>query len=153
MRLKVKDWSDLLSGLLFLAVGIGAFVIALDYAVGTASRMGAGYLPRALSAALAVLGAIITVRALTLKPERVDTEGVGAIAWRPLIMIVLALALFGWLLPRYGMVVASLAVVFVGAMAGHEFRVIPTVILSMILTAMGVLIFVTLLGLPFRVWP
>ena len=43
MKPDLRNSKDLLSGLLFLAIGIGAIVVARDYPFGTPMRMGSGY--------------------------------------------------------------------------------------------------------------
>ena len=55
--------------------------------------MGPGYFPLALGVLLAVLGGVITFKALVV--ETVDGDKIGAFAWRPLIFIILANLVFG----------------------------------------------------------
>ena len=45
----VRSPKDLVAGLMFIAIGITAIVIASNYTLGTAARMGPGYFPRILS--------------------------------------------------------------------------------------------------------
>jgi len=56
--------ADVLSGLLFIAVAALGLWISRDYAVGTALRMGTGYVPRLLCWMLMGLGAIVLVQGL-----------------------------------------------------------------------------------------
>lgn len=42
MKSDLRGSKDFLSGLLFLAIGAGAIVVARDYSFGTAMRMGSG---------------------------------------------------------------------------------------------------------------
>ena len=52
---------------------------------------------------LALLGALVLFEALTIETE--DGEPIGAWAWKPLIIDHrLSVRVFGWLLPRLGMV-------------------------------------------------
>ena len=53
----VRSPKDLVAGLMFIAVGIAAIVIASNYTLGTAARMGPGYFPRILGILMIVLGA------------------------------------------------------------------------------------------------
>ena len=53
---------------------------------------------------LAVLGAVVLFKALTIETEGGDP--VGAIPWRPLGLITLAVAVFGLALPRLGMIIS-----------------------------------------------
>jgi hypothetical protein len=53
---------DILAGALFLLAGVAVFLLAGQYPVGDAARMGPGYFPRLLGGALALLGlAVIAV--------------------------------------------------------------------------------------------
>lgn len=54
---------DLLAGALFLLVGVGVFLVAGDYPVGAAERMGPGYFPRLLGLALIGLGVVVMLLA------------------------------------------------------------------------------------------
>ena len=44
----IRGPQDLYSGLLFIAIGAATVLIAVNYQVGQAERMGPGYFPRAL---------------------------------------------------------------------------------------------------------
>ena len=44
----VRSPKDFVAGLMFIAIGIAAIVIASNYTLGTAARMGPGYFPRIL---------------------------------------------------------------------------------------------------------
>ena len=68
----------------------------------------------------AVLGAIVLFKALTIETEGGDP--VGRFAWRPLIVIVLAITVFGILLPRLGMVLTMPMLIIIASLAGDEFR-------------------------------
>ena len=84
--MKVKSQRDFASGLLFSAFGVAFAWGATTYSVGTGARMGPGYFPLIVGVLIALLGAVITARALTVPTE--DGEPVGAIAWRPLVFII-----------------------------------------------------------------
>ena len=71
--------------------------------MGTSARPGAGYFPLMLSVIMAILGAIVMFKALTIETEGGDP--VGSIAWKPLIVIVVSIAVFGFALPKLGMFV------------------------------------------------
>ena len=75
-----------------LFIGLGAFfaIESLGLEIGTAFRMGPGYFPLLLSAALVILGLIILVQA-----TRVEGEPIGLIAWRGMLLILPAPIFFG----------------------------------------------------------
>jgi hypothetical protein len=59
--------ADVLSGLLFIAVAAFGLWVSRDYTVGTALRMGTGYVPRLLCWMLMGLGVIVLVQGLDRK--------------------------------------------------------------------------------------
>jgi len=70
-----------------------------------------------------------------------------------LILIIVAIVLFGVALKPLGMVLAAAILVFLGALGGHEFRWKEVAILYVVLALFSVFVFVKGLGLPFPVWP
>ena len=63
---------DVISGLLFVAVGMSVMWLAGHYSAGTTARMGPGYFPRLLGGLLALLGLIITAQAWRQKTRERD---------------------------------------------------------------------------------
>ena len=83
--------ADLCSGLLFAALGALILWAGADYALGTGSRIGPGYVPRLLGLLLAGIGLVLVVR------SRWTSEAIDATAaWRPLVLIVTAPSLSRW---------------------------------------------------------
>ncbi len=76
-----------------------------------------------------------------------------AIAWRPLLLISAAVALFALLLPLVGLALTSLAVVVCSGFAAYDVRLRENAVLAVALAIFAVLLFVTVLGLPIQVWP
>ena len=66
----IRHPKDFFAGVLFVAVGIAAIVIAANYPLGTAARMGPGYFPRILGILLILLGCALALRALRLQGSR-----------------------------------------------------------------------------------
>jgi hypothetical protein len=77
----------------------------------------------------------------------------GAWGWRPLALITLSIVLFGFLLERLGLVPTALAMFFVAAAAGPEFRLKEVLLLAIVMTAFSVLVFVGGLKLPYPLLP
>ncbi len=157
--MNIKSQKDFFSGLMFLGVGIAFAWGATTYTVGTGARMGPGYFPLVLGILLAILGAIITFKALVVETE--DGEKIGAWAWRPLIFIISANLVFGLALgglpsikiPAMGMIAGIYALTFIASLAGEEFKLKEVVVLATVLSIMSYLAFVVLLKLQFPVWP
>ena len=147
----IKSEKGFWSGLMFLAVGIGFAWGATGYSFGSAARPGPAYFPFGLGLLLALLGAIILFKALVI--EVVGGDRIGGIAWRPLVIVVGAVALFGVLLPGQGLFVALPVLVFTSALAGDEFRWAEAAASAAALTAASWLIFVWGLGLTIPLLP
>ena len=149
--MKIKSQRDFWSGLMFLVVGAAFAVGATNYSMGTSARPGAGYFPLILSVILTIMGAIVLFEALTIETE--DGEPIGAIAWRPLIVVVVAITVFAILLPRMGMIVTVPVLIIIVSFAGDEFGWIGVIVSSVVLTAFSWLIFIKGLGLTIPLLP
>lgn len=136
---------DFLAGLLLLGFGTLGMYLALDYPFGSSLRMGPGYFPRVLAGIIIAFGVFVMVRGI-LSNERV--KGVWGI--KALALIALAFILFGWIMDRYGMIPALIVMFLVGSRAGHEFKLIEVVILTVLMSTFAVALFVYGLGLPYQ---
>ena len=118
--MKIKSERDFWSGLMFMVVGALFAWCALNYNFGSSARPGPAYFPFGLGVLMAGLGAMVLFKALTIEVDGGDP--IGPWAWKPLGVIVFAVASFGWTLPNLGMYIALPLLVFVSAFAGDEFR-------------------------------
>lgn len=149
--MKIKSQRDFFSGLMFLVVGLAFAYGATDYSMGAAARPGPGYFPMILSVLMAILGAVVIFTSLTIEVEGGDP--IGDIAWRPLLVIVFAIALFGALLPRAGLVITVPILIIIVSFAGDQFEWLGVLIASVVLTVFSWLVFVKGLGLTIPMWP
>jgi len=138
---------DFLAGLLFLVVGVGAFVVAQDYSFGTARRMGSGYFPTVLAGILAALGAILIL--LSLFGRRDASE---ALALRPVLVVISGSLAFAFLLRPAGLVIAMITMVLIAAIGSRTAKLLPSLLLAGGLAAGSVVVFVWALGQPLPVW-
>jgi uncharacterized membrane protein len=129
-----------------LFVGLGGFVLLYGarYPMGSAVRMGPGYFPTVLGGLMVLFGLYILTNGLR-SGEKIE----GSWPLRALIVLPLALVLFGVLIERAGFVPALLVLIFGSALAGTEFRLIEVLIFSVLLTALCAIVFVWALGLPY----
>ena len=147
--MRIKNPKDFWSGLMFMASGLFFAVWAImHYQMGTAVRMGPAYFPTVLGGLLTVLGAIILASSLA-----VEGPDVPRFHFRPLVLITVATIAYGYLMKPLGLVGATAALVFIGALGGHEFKWREVTILYIILIVFSVLVFVKGLTLPFPLWP
>jgi hypothetical protein len=149
--MKIKSQKDFWAGLMFVVVGVGFSFGALNYNFGTSARPGPAYFPFGLGILLAMLGGLTLFEALTIETE--DGEPVGGFAWRPLLIIIAAITMFGVLLPRAGMLIALPLLVIVSALAGDEFHWGEAIFNAAVLTAGCWLVFIYGLGLTIPLWP
>jgi hypothetical protein len=147
MRLKINI-PDLAFAAFLVALGALAFALASQLSMGTTAAMGPGYVPRGLSVVVAVYGLVLGVRAMLSGQQPLP-----AIEWRPLCLILGAVALFAILLPWLGLAITSFIVVVCAGWAAYDVHVRENVVAALVLAAFATLLFVTALGLPIAVWP
>ncbi len=140
----IRAPKDFWAGLIYIGVGVTALWVGADYKMGTAGSMGPGYFPKVLGGILIVLGLVAMLRSIVS-----HGQPVGAIVWKPLVLILLACVLFGLLLRPFGLLVSLVTLVLVSAAASQElkFDLKPSTGL-VLLTVFCTLVFVKGLGVP-----
>jgi hypothetical protein len=149
--MRIKKHKDFWSGLMFMVVGLGFAAGATDYNFGSSARPGPGYFPFGLGMLLALLGAVVLVKALSVEADRGDR--VGAMAWKPLGLIVLSVVVFGAALPRLGLFLALPILIIVSSLAGDQFKLREVLINSAVLTLGCWAVFIKGLALVIPLWP
>jgi Tripartite tricarboxylate transporter TctB family len=149
--LKIKSQKDFWSGLMFVVCGIAFAWGATNYSFGASARPGPGYFPFGLGLLMAMLGAVVLFKALTIEVEGGDP--IGSWAWKPLLIITVSVASFGWVLPNLGMVIALPILVVIAALAGEEFHWRDALINAVVLTIGSWVIFIWGLKLTIPLWP
>lgn len=140
----VRNARDFLAGCLFLALGAAFLILAQDYELGSARRMGSGYFPVVLSLILIVIGLATVVRGLLVAGPPVRD-----IAGKALALVTASIVLFGLLVQGAGLGLAVAALVLSAALASRNSRPLAALVLAAALAAFSVLLFVYGLGLPF----
>ena len=135
---------DFWSGVMLIVVGAGALVIARNYPFGTSLRMGPGYFPSLLGGLLAVGGIYLVAKGFR-STDMIE----GGWSLRALVVLPLALVLFGFLMDHAGFIPASLAVIVGSALAGKEFNLLEVLALAVGLTFVSIVVFIWGLGLPY----
>jgi putative tricarboxylic transport membrane protein len=135
---------DIWGGAMLIAIGAAALVIARDYPFGTALRMGPGYFPSVLGAALCLFGLYLVARGVR-SSETIS----GDWSLRALVVVTLSLVLFGVLIDRAGFIPALVVLIVGASAAGKEFRWAEVVLLAIGLTLFCVAVFIWGLGLPY----
>ena len=148
MALKIRSVKDFNAGLMFIVIG-GVFALgANQYPMGTAVRMGPAYFPSILGWGTVALGLFVLVESFF-----VDEEPPAPVLWRPLILVLTAVMLFGALVNTGGLITATVVLIIVSALGGHEFRWHEAIISAVLLSITVWAIFDKALGLPFKLFP
>jgi putative tricarboxylic transport membrane protein len=147
--MNIRNSSDLLTAILFLALGFAALIYGnVHYALGTPSRMGAGFFPTLVSIGLIVMGAILLLQAIFDADE-----AVGTIDLRVVLFVLAGTFLFGLLIERAGLLAASAALVFAARIADRGFGVTETAMLTAVLFVLTAGLFRYALGMPLHLLP
>lgn len=149
--MKIKNQRDFWSGVMFLAIGVGFAWGATNYSFGSSARPGPGYFPFGLGIILAGIGALVLFKSLTIESH--GGGKIGPVAWKPLIVILGSVALFGLLLPLLGLILTLPVLIVLSALAGDEFHLGEALINAAILTVGSWLVFIKGLGLILPLWP
>jgi hypothetical protein len=123
-------------------------LLSRQYSMGNMHRMGPGLFPTLVGALLAGLGLVIAVRSFAI-----DGPPVPRFHARPILISLVAIALFGVALAHFGLVAAVAVLVAVGALASRESRPLEVAGLMVVLIVFSVGVFAWLLGLPIPLWP
>ena len=134
---------DVVSGGVFVAFGAYFALEALNYEVGTAFRMGPGFMPLFLGAVLAALGMAVAIVGLRKGADAPQD----APSWRAIGLILAVIIFFGATIRGLGFIPVVVISTFVTAMASRQNSPLFAAILAVGLTVMCTLIFVIGLGL------
>ena len=149
--MKIKSQRDFVSGLMFIVVGVIFAVGATNYSMGTSAKPGAGYFPLILSVIMAILGAVVLFKSLTIETEGGDP--IGSIAWKPLLVIVASITVFAIALPRLGMFLTIPLLIVMVSFAGDEFSWKGVIGSCIVLTIFSWIVFIWGLGLTIPLKP
>ena len=147
MPFKIANQQDFYAGLMFIAFGVLAIVIARDYEMGSAMRMGPGYFPTWLGALIVLVGLIVAGSSFRSVGPRVTP-----FAWKPMILLTLAFLVFGWGIDHIGFIPALFAVILMSALAGRRFILKEVIPLSLLLVVVAYGIFIYGIALPFKLF-
>jgi hypothetical protein len=142
--MRIKSQVDFWGGMLFIGFGLLAILVARDYPMGSAMRMGPGYFPTYIGLALVALGAWIAADGF-----RVEGERVGSFPWRAIVLLSIGFSTFAWSIDHLGFIPALAIVILTTSLAGAEFRWKEILVEMVVLIAGCWAIFIYGLELPF----
>jgi len=142
---------NVLAGLMFVAIAALGLYVSRNYPIGTALRMGTGYVPRLLCWILMGLGIAIAVQGLRDKDEPADPG-----AWKrliPVAVVTLSLVAFALSIEQLGLVLAIVLLIGIGAIVAPSIKLWEAVAAAVGLIILSWLIFILGLALTIPVWP
>jgi hypothetical protein len=152
MESRLRLSHDLAAGVIFAAFGVFFLYFGWNYPVGSAVRMGPGYLPMVLGWALVALGSGLVLRG-TIAPGDRPGDHIDGFAVRPVLFICGTFLLFAALIEHLGLPAVAIATTLCAALASRGFRLREQLILGVVAAVATSLLFVVALELPIRLWP
>lgn len=138
---------DLLAGGTFVALGLAFAIGGARYDVGSALRMGSGYVPIALGSVLTVLGALVLVMAFRGGDPVIRDVQRPPVPWRRAGLLVAAIMVFGATVGGLGLGPALFVTTFLAALAAPEVKPLRAAATAAGITALCLVVFVALLQL------
>lgn len=143
MSSPIRNPKDFWTGIIYISFGLASVIIARDYGMGTALKMGPAYFPTILGGVLVGIGVIAVIRSFI-----VPGAPVGGFAFKGLALVVFSVLLFALIVRGAGLAVALPLLVVISALASAKFHWRPTLIMAAGLTVFCVLVFLKGLGIP-----
>ncbi len=140
--------NDLIAALFLLACAGCAWWFGKELMVGTAFRMGPGYVPRLLTWIILGFGLLLLVRAFVWPGPALERW-----PFRPIVLVLGSMLVFALTIERGGLLAASALTVALAALASPHNRWRGTLILALSLAGAACVLFPWLLQLPLRILP
>ena len=135
---------------MYMIIGLFFTIVATNYPMGTAAKMGPGYFPFFLGILMTILGLIVAIKALSATAA---IEAIPKFNWKVIAQITGSVVLYGLLLPRLGFLIAVVVLVLVSASASKEFTWKGSLINAAFLVTFTYSVFVMGLKLQFPLLP
>jgi hypothetical protein len=145
MKINAKDVA---SGALLVGIAIIGLWLNQDHTLGSARRMGPGYMPMMTFWLLMGLGAIVLLMGLFNGPDRLDRW-----AWRELTLILASLVVFALLLESGGLFLSIIGLVGVAALGDRTHRPLGVLGLMVFLMALCWFVFIRELDIRVNLFP
>ena len=144
MKLEIRNNKDFWSGMMFIVTGGVAIIESRDYGFGVLRHMGPGFLPTVIGAILTLFGIYLSIRGL-----RSNEKMTGNWSLRALVIVPLAMVLFGLLMEYAGFIPALASTIILAAASVKEFKIVEVLLIALVLNIFAVAVFIWGLGLPF----
>ena len=145
MKINAKDVA---SGLLLIVVAVVGLWLNQDHTLGSARRMGPGYMPMLTFWLLLGIGALVLVIGMFNGPDPLERW-----AWRELLLVLAALAVFGLLLEKGGLFLTLAVTIGIASLADNTHRIRGVLGLMVFLLALCWWVFIRELDIRIDIWP
>ena len=146
----VANQKNVVTGLLYIVLGVTVAIAAAGYEIGTAYNMGPGFFPFGVGIALAIVG--VCVLATAMLPGALPSQ-LGAWPLKSLAIVLVSVVLFALLLEPLGLLIAVPVLLGISALAHPDFSWRELLLLVVLLVPFTWVVFVVLLGLQFPLLP
>ena len=150
--MRIKHEKNFLAGVFFVLIGSIAVVAAQENDLGSLSHMGPAYFPTILGTGLVVLGLVIAIKALFIKPAE-GSSRIEPVHWSVLLFVLGGVACFAFALLSLGLMIALALMIAVSSLASPMARRKEVGVLIVVLCAVCWGVFVYGLGFQVPVWP
>ncbi len=144
---RVKSPQDLGAGLVFVLIGLAGLYFGKDLTYGSTHHMGPGYFPTWLNFLIVVLGVVVGAKAFAIEGPRIEP-----VRLRPILFIVAAIMVFGFLVNAIGLALAAVLLTIFSAYARRGVKLTETILLGIGLAVFSVVVFVYVLGQALPAW-
>ena len=138
-----RNPKDFWPGFIYMAFGISALIIARDYKMGTALKMGPAYFPAIVSSLLVLVGVISVVRSFVK-----EGSPIGSFTVKGLFIIAASTLVFGFILRGAGLIIALPVFVISSFYASRWFNWRHSIMLAVGVSAFCIIVFLKGLGVP-----
>ena len=148
--MKIRNQRDFGAGIMYMVIGLFFTIVATQYSMGTAAKMGPGYFPFWLGILMTLIGLLVLIKSMGAKAA---IESIPKFNWKIITQITGSVVLYALLLPRMGFLVAVVVLVLVSASASKEFTWKGSLINAAFLVTFTYSVFVVGLKLQFPLLP
>ena len=148
--MKIRNQRDFGAGIMYMVIGLFFTIVATQYPMGTAAKMGPGYFPFWLGILMTLIGLLVLIKSMGAKAA---IESIPKFNWKIITQITGSVVLYALLLPRMGFLVAIVVLVLVSASASKEFTWKGSLINAAFLVSFTYSVFVVGLKLQFPLLP
>jgi hypothetical protein len=151
----IKSMKNILSGALFLSVGVAAALGSRRYAMGRSAAMGPGYFPFYLGWLLAGLGLLVLFTGLSRGDGHPEVRQSNAIKFSVVAptLVLGAVIIFAMTLNTVGLIGATTLAVILSSLGSGEFRIKEVVLYAIGLAVLVWVIFALGLQVTMPIWP